>query len=112
MQVFTLLHDTLRLPNFTGEDNWTSSLRTRAGFSAFGREVSDFTYRDTQGVLTGHFLQIQHPYVTPGWLATACENGNTPLYRLEVKSTTSQDPTTTFYMSSNQHELVSLSGTE
>lgn len=102
-----MLHDTLELPDFTGEDNWTSSLRSRAGFSTFGREVSDFTYEDTQGALTRHFLQMQYPYATPEWLSTACDNGNVPLYRLEVKSTTSQDPTTTFYMSGRQHELVS-----
>ncbi|KAF2262892.1 hypothetical protein CC78DRAFT_605161 [Lojkania enalia] len=104
--VYTLLHDTLGLPGFTGEDNWTSSLRSRAGFSTFGREVSDFTYKDTHGALSRHFLQIQHPYATPEWLSTACNNGSAPLYRLEVKSTTSQDPTTTFYMSSNQYKLA------
>ncbi|KAH8697486.1 putative heterokaryon incompatibility protein [Talaromyces proteolyticus] len=104
--VYTLLHDTLELPDFTGKDNWTSSLRSRAGFSTFGREVSDFTYEDTQGSLTRHFLRMQHPYATPEWLSTACDNGNVPLYRLEVKSTTSQDPTTTFYMSGRQYELA------
>ncbi|KAF2276420.1 uncharacterized protein EI97DRAFT_458354 [Westerdykella ornata] len=104
--VYTLLHDTLELPDFTGEDNWTSSLRSRAGFSNFGREVSDFTYEDRQGALTRHFLQMQYPYATPEWLSTACDNGNMPLYRLEVKSTTSQDPTTTFYMSGRQYELA------
>jgi hypothetical protein len=103
-----LLHDTLALPGFTGEDNWTSSLRSRAGFSTFGREISDFIYKDTNGALTRHFLQMQHPYATPEWLSTACDDGNAPLYRLEVKSTTSQDPTTTFYMSNNQYKLVSL----
>ena len=108
VQVYFLLHDTLELPDFTGEDNWTSSLRSRAGFSTFGREVSDFTYEDMQGALTRHFLQMQHSYATPEWLSTACDNGNVPLYRLEVKSTTSQDPTTTFYMSGGQHKLVSF----
>lgn len=103
-----MLHDTLKLPDFTGEDNWTSKLRTRAGFSTFGREVADFTYEDTQGVLTRHFLRMQHPYATPEWLSTACDNGNVPLYLLEVKSTTSQDPTTTFYMTRRQHKLVSF----
>jgi hypothetical protein len=105
-QVYTLLHDTIELPDFTGEGNWTSSLRTRAGFSAFGHEVSDFTYKDTEGTLTRHFLQMQHPYATPDWLSTICNDGNMPLYRLEVKSTTSQDPTTAFYMSGAQHKLV------
>jgi hypothetical protein len=103
-----LLHDTLKLPDFTGEDNWTSSLRSRAGFSTFSREVSDFTYDDTQGALTRHFLQMQHPYAAPEWLSTVCDNSNVPLYRLEVKSTTSQDPTTTFYMSGGQHKLVNF----
>jgi hypothetical protein len=106
--VYTLLHDTLELPNFTGEDHWTSSLRNRAGFSAFGhREVSDFTYKDTRGALTRHFQLMQHQYTTPEWLATACDDGNTPLYRLEVKSTTKQDQTTPFYMSVKQRTLVS-----
>ncbi|KAH7130730.1 putative heterokaryon incompatibility protein [Dendryphion nanum] len=63
--VYTLLHDTLQLPNFTGEGNWTSSLRSRAGFSNFGREVSDFTYEDTQGALTRFFLTMEHSYRTP-----------------------------------------------
>lgn len=103
-----MLHDTLQLPGFTGEGNWTSSLRSRAGFSPFGREVSDFTYEDIQGTLTRHFLQMQHPYAPPDWLSTVSGNGNAPLYRLEVKSTTSQDPTTTFYMSNNQYQLVSF----
>jgi hypothetical protein len=110
LQVYALLHDTIELPDFTGEDNWTSSLRDRAGFSTFDRrEISDFTYKDNQGALTRHFLQMQHPYATPGWLFTACHNDNMPLYRLEVKSTTSQDPTTPFYMSGGQHNLVSFS---
>ncbi|EFZ02032.1 hypothetical protein MAA_01614 [Metarhizium robertsii ARSEF 23] len=61
VEVYTLLHDTLELPDFTGEDNWTSSLRSRAGFPTFGCEVSDFTYKDTQGALTSYFLQMQHP---------------------------------------------------
>jgi hypothetical protein len=69
--------------------------------------VSDFTYKDTQGALTRYFLQMRHSYATPPWLHTACDNGNMPIYRLEVKSTTSQDPTTTFYMSGGQYKLVS-----
>ncbi|KAF1960437.1 putative heterokaryon incompatibility protein [Byssothecium circinans] len=104
--VYTLLHETLELPYFTGEENWTSSLRSRAGFSTYGREISDFTYEDTEGALTRHFLQMQHPYAPPEWLSTACDNGNIPLYRLEVKSTTSQDPTTAFYMSGRQYKLA------
>ncbi|CAO2655016.1 Nn.00g117490.m01.CDS01 [Neocucurbitaria sp. VM-36] len=106
-KVYTLLHDTLQLPGFTGEDNWTSSLRSRAGFLPYShREVSDLTYKDTHGALTRHFLQMQHPYTTPEWLSTACDHGNVPLYRLEVKSTTKQDPATTFYMSGAQHKLA------
>lgn len=103
-----MLHDTLELPDFTGEDNWTSSLRSRAGFSDFSSEVSDFTYKDTQGSLTRCFIQMQHSYATASWLSTVCGNGNVPLYRLEVKSTPSQDPSTTFYMSGNQYKLVSF----
>ncbi|KAF2105467.1 hypothetical protein BDV96DRAFT_655610 [Lophiotrema nucula] len=104
--IFHVLKDHLNLPNFSGEGNWKSSLRTRAGFSTFSREISDFTYRDTQGVLTRHFRQMQQPYTTPDWLNTALDNGNAPLYRLEVKSTTSQDPTVAFYMSGAQYALA------
>jgi hypothetical protein len=101
-----MLHDTLELPDFTAEENWTSSLRSRAGFSKYGREVSDFTYKDTQGALTRHLLQMPHHYAVPEWLASACSNGNVPLYRLEVKSTTSQAHNTPFYMSGAQYRLV------
>ena len=102
-----MLHDIFRLPGFTGEDNWTSSLRTRAGFSDFGRrEISDFTYLDTEGALTRQFLQMQHHYQVPDWLATCCDDGKMPLYRIEVKSTNSRDATTPFYMSGNQYKLV------
>lgn len=103
-----MLYDTLELPEFTGEINWTSSLRSRAAFPPCGREVTDFEYEDTQGALTRQFLHMQHPYATPAWLSTACDNRIFPLYRLEVKSTTSQDPTTTS-MSGHQHEMVSFS---
>ncbi|PVH94635.1 putative heterokaryon incompatibility protein [Periconia macrospinosa] len=86
IKVYNLLHDILRLPGFTAEENWTSTLRSRAGFSAFAhREVSDFTYKDTEGALTRHFLQMQHPYRTPEWLSTICNDGNEPLYRLEAE---------------------------
>ncbi|KAH7305596.1 putative heterokaryon incompatibility protein [Stachybotrys elegans] len=106
VQVYTILRDTLELTDFTGEDNWTSSLRNRAGFSSFGREVSDFTYKDTEGALTRHFLQMQHSNEAPDWLSTACDNGNMPLYRLEVKTTPSQDHRTAFYMSGRQYDLA------
>ncbi|USP80364.1 uncharacterized protein yc1106_07638 [Curvularia clavata] len=104
--VYTLLHDIFRLPGFTGEHNWTSSLRTRAGFSAFGREISDFTYSDSEGALTRQFLQMHHHHEVPEWLATYCNDGNVPLYRIEVKSTTSRDANTAFYMSGAQYELA------
>jgi hypothetical protein len=65
-QIYHLLHDTLALPNFTGEENWTSSFRSRAGFSPFGREVSDFTYKDTEEALSRHFLAMQHQYAVHG----------------------------------------------
>ncbi|KAF2008954.1 putative heterokaryon incompatibility protein [Aaosphaeria arxii CBS 175.79] len=58
-QVYLLLHDVFQIPNFSGEKNWTSSLRSRAGFSSFGHEVSDFTYKDTEGALTKHLSQMQ-----------------------------------------------------
>ncbi|KAK8912646.1 hypothetical protein VCV18_012325 [Metarhizium anisopliae] len=105
-EVYNLLLDTLKLPDFTAEVNWTSSLRCRAGFSPFDREVSDFTYSDTQGVLTSHFLQMKHPCATPNWLSTVRDNSNVPLYRLEVKSTTSQEPGAVFFMSDDQYKLA------
>jgi hypothetical protein len=95
-----------KLPGFTGERNWTSSLRTRAGFPHFGREVSDFTYLDTEGALTRQFLRMKHHHKVPDWLATCCDDGNAPLYRIEVKSTTSREAKTPFYMSGAQHKLV------
>ncbi|KAK8923393.1 hypothetical protein VCV18_007456 [Metarhizium anisopliae] len=49
---------------------------------------------------------MQHPYDTPVWLSTVCDNGNMPIYRLEVKSTTSRDPSTTFYLSGGQYKLA------
>jgi hypothetical protein len=105
-QVFSWLQDKVRLPNFTGEDNWTSSLRSRAGFSKCGDKEADFIYRDEKGALTRHFLQMQHPYETPKWLSTVCTDGNAPVYQIEVKSTPREDHTATFYMSIKQHRLV------
>jgi hypothetical protein len=107
--MFTIFRDQLKLPDFSGEANWTSSLRERAGFAEFtGSELesSDFTYHDKDGVLTRYFQQMQHPYSVPAWLNTVFLDGSAPLYHLEVKSTTSQDATTPFYISGNQHELV------
>jgi hypothetical protein len=105
-QVFKWLQNKVELPDFTGENNWTSSLRSRAGFSSCGEKEADFMYKDAEGVLTRCFSEMQHPYETPEWLSTACDDGNAPIYHIEVKSTPSEDHTTTFYMSQNQHELV------
>jgi hypothetical protein len=58
-----MLHDTLELPDFTGEDSWIGSLRSCAGFSTFGLEISDLTYEDAQDALTRHILQMQYPYL-------------------------------------------------
>jgi hypothetical protein len=50
---------------------------------------------------------MHHPYMSPEWLSTVLEDGNAPLYRLEVKSTSSQIATTALYMSNPQYSLVS-----
>lgn len=48
-QVFELLSE--MLPGFDFH-NWTSTLRTQAGFEEFtGEEITDFEYDDTEGVL-------------------------------------------------------------
>jgi hypothetical protein len=94
------------LADWSGEVNWKSSLRSRAGFSATEEGASDFEYRDKTGALTRHFRRMNHSYITPEWLKTVCSAGNVPLYRLEIKSTTSQDAIDTFYMSGNQYEKV------
>ena len=97
----------LNLPNFSAEENWTSSLRDRAGFTPYGqREVSDFTYRDVDGRLTSHFQQMLSADALPQWLNTVNSDGGGPTYRLEVKSTTNPDYRTVFYMSGNQYTLV------
>ncbi|EUC28619.1 hypothetical protein COCCADRAFT_30162 [Bipolaris zeicola 26-R-13] len=62
--------------------------------------------RDTEGALTHQFMQTQHHHEVPDWLDTCCNGGNVPRYRIEVKSTTSRDATTPFYMSGNQHKLA------
>ena len=97
----------MRLPNFSGEVNWTSSLRSRAGFPNFGRDSgTDFTYHDRDGSLTRHLQQLRYPYPTPEWLSTVYSSNNAPLYRLEVKTTTSEDHKVPFFMSSEQYKLV------
>ena len=101
-----VLRDRLRLPNFTGPVNWTSSLRTRAGFSNCTNDPSDFTYQDVEGALTRHLQQMQFPYTKPTWLDTVLNDGNKPTYLLEVKSTPYEDPKTRFFLSGIQHALV------
>ncbi|KAF2176591.1 hypothetical protein K469DRAFT_698364 [Zopfia rhizophila CBS 207.26] len=108
--VYTLLNETLRLPNFSAEINWTSTLRDRAGLSHYGeQEISDFTYDDTEGALTLLLQQYAHRNGVAGaptWLRTIATEGPWPKYRLEVKSTTSQDASVPFYMSGNQYILA------
>ncbi|OBT52528.1 hypothetical protein VE04_07127, partial [Pseudogymnoascus sp. 24MN13] len=103
--VFTVLRDQLRLPNFSGQVHWTSSLRSRAGFSTCQDGPSDFTYPDTEGALTRYLQQMRFPYTKPTWLDTVLSDGNKPTYLLEVKSTPSRNPTTRFFMSGHQHAL-------
>jgi hypothetical protein len=86
--------------------NWTSRLRTRAGFTSCRDGPSDFEYRDNDGALTRQFREMQHPYTSPEWLNTILDDGSAPLYRLEVKSTSTQDATTALFMSPLQHSLV------
>ncbi|RFU23945.1 hypothetical protein B7463_g12390, partial [Scytalidium lignicola] len=104
--IFTVLRDRLRLPDFSGEVNWTSSLRSRAGFSTCADVSSDFKYLDKDGALTRYLQQMQFPYTRPAWLDTVLGDGNRPTYLLEVKSTPYQDPTTRFFMSGGQHALA------
>lgn len=106
--MFTVLHDRLRLPNFSGLVHWTSSLRSRAGFSTCPDAPSDFTYSDSEGALTHYLQQMQFPHMKPTWLDTVLSNGNKPTYFLEVKSTPHQNPTTSFFISGHQHALVRL----
>ncbi|KAI9933658.1 hypothetical protein MW887_008131 [Aspergillus wentii] len=104
--VFEILsHLTPSLPGFS-RDNWESTIRKYVrlhnGYTDMeswnGRETSDITYTDHEGVLTS--LLIEKNYLCPdAW------TGRRPRYYLEVKSTTSSWDTP-FYMSKNQYERM------
>lgn len=64
-----------------------------------GRETSDITYMDTQGVLT-ELLISTHYLDRDRW------EGRTPKYFIEVKTTTSSCDAP-FYMSNAQYQRVS-----
>ena len=100
------------LPAFSAEQNWTSCLRHYGGqHSRFsGIELSDLQYNDSQGILT-RFLQLSchqtDDFAAPAWLANLPSQGPGPLYLIEVKSTTSFDHATPFFVSLAQYERVS-----
>lgn len=64
-----------------------------------GRETSDITYADVQGVLTR--LLIERGHLDEEW------RGRQPYYYLEVKSTAGP-ARTPFYMSDGQYKRVSV----
>lgn len=108
-QVFELLsHLDPALPNFS-RANWQSNMRhyvtahpDYADMSPWaGRETSDITYTDNQGVLTE--LLIRNHYLDGDrW------TGRAPKYFIEVKTTTSSCDAP-FYMSNAQYQRVSAS---
>ncbi|KAJ7655665.1 hypothetical protein DFH06DRAFT_1132757 [Mycena polygramma] len=87
------------LPNFT-VDNWTSELRGAVpGFPPYNlSSVADFRYLDSQGTLTS---AVFGDAMSQKWA------GHWPLYHIEVKSTSDQEQTTAFHLSSRQLDLAS-----
>lgn len=67
-------------------------------------------YPDSQGTFT-EFLRRYYEQtengVTPSWLENFPDEGPWPTYHIEVKSTTSADHRTPFYVSGSQYETVS-----
>ncbi|OCB85148.1 hypothetical protein A7U60_g7774 [Sanghuangporus baumii] len=96
--VYELL-STIIGPTF-GPQNWTSELRRLyPGFDAFeGSSLADFTYKDCEGILTGHLFK-DDPDTVEQW------NGVHPTYHIEVKATSSgsREP---FSMSQRQLQIV------
>lgn len=93
------------LPNFS-QDNWQSTIRKLvtmhpeyANMAPWtGRETSDITYADSEGVLTNHFIET-------GVLPRGVWAGKRPNYSIEVKATTSVC-NTPFYMSKAQYRRM------
>ncbi|KAJ6491690.1 hypothetical protein C8R47DRAFT_976213, partial [Mycena vitilis] len=87
------------LPNFT-VDNWTSELRGAVpGFPPYNSSsVADFRYLDSQGTLTSAAFGDT---ISQKWA------GQWPLYHIEVKSTSDQEQTAAFHLSSRQLDLAS-----
>ena len=113
LQVITLLKEKFRLPNFTEEHNWTSSLRyygsEHTEFS--GDEKSDIEYDDNQGIFTKHlqnYFEQADDAVAPPWLNNFSTQGPWPKYFIEVKTTTSIDHARPFYVSGKQYDRVSF----
>ncbi|KAG5979463.1 hypothetical protein E4U55_005135 [Claviceps digitariae] len=95
----------LPLPNF-GLHNWKSSLRTRVaahpGYHDIGHAhdgIADIEYFDEHGVLTEFLL-------ARGYSAQGIQSGIRPIYRFEVKATTSTNWRTPFYMSGKQEAHI------
>ncbi|KAI1262212.1 hypothetical protein F5Y18DRAFT_398949 [Xylariaceae sp. FL1019] len=94
------------LPSFN-RTNWQSTIRRYVTLHAEyadmepwqGRETSDITYSDVQGVLTEELIN-------KGYLARNLWEGKRPSYYIEVKATTSSCETP-FYVSKAQYQRVS-----
>ena len=107
----TLLKDIFKLPNFSEEVNWTSSLRDLAGgHTSYNlNENSDITYDDVKGAFTRILKQeaAESAATAPPWLKRIPSNGPWPKYYLEVKASLSADEKTPFSISGTQYDLVS-----
>ncbi|KAH7018451.1 uncharacterized protein B0I36DRAFT_354731 [Microdochium trichocladiopsis] len=93
-------HLAKKLRNWSYE-NWTSRLRSRAGFPAFRREEADhadFTYRDTALSMRRWLNKLAVP-IDPSWSVYTT-------YHIEVK-TTNKNHKAPFRISDNQLALVS-----
>lgn len=98
-----------KLPEFTAEDNWKSSLREYAGFDETKDDISDIIYKDIEGTFTRCLLQQYRESRTqpPKWLQTYANPGPGPEYFLEVK-TTADGLETPFFMSNAQFNNVRI----
>ena len=87
--------------------NWQSTIREYVTVHPdytdmqpwFGRETSDIVYSDADGNLTSLLI-------SKGYLSAQEWQTRTPLYYIEVKTTT-EGCNTAFYMSNSQYDKVS-----